>query len=45
MNDLLKIEKCQRMLYLRMFLCINAYPEISAETFNEMSMEVDSPGV
>jgi len=35
MRDLLKIEKCQRMLYLRLFLCMNAYPEISADTFNE----------
>ena len=38
MRDLLKMEKCQRMLYLRLFLCMNAYPNISAETFNEVGM-------
>ena len=37
MRDLLKISKLQRMLYLRLFLCMNNYPNISEETFNEMA--------
>lgn len=37
MRDLLKIDKCQRMLYLRLFLCLNAYPEITADSFNDNS--------
>ena len=36
MRDLLKMEKIQRMLYLRLFLCMNAYPEITSESFNEV---------
>ena len=36
MRDLLKMEKIQRMLYIRLFLCMNAYPEITSETFNEV---------
>ena len=36
MRDLLKMEKIQRMLYVRLFLCMNAYPEITSETFNEV---------
>ena len=31
MRDLLKIGKLQRMLYLRLFLCTNNYPNISAD--------------
>jgi hypothetical protein len=36
MRELLKIPIIQRMFYLRMFLSINAYPDISETTFNEM---------
>ena len=36
MRDLLTIAKVQRMFYLRLFLCMNAYPNISADTFNEI---------
>lgn len=35
MRDLLKIGKVQRMFYLRLFLCMNAYPNISTDTFND----------
>lgn len=34
-NDLLRIQQLQRMFYLRLFLCINAYPEITEDTFND----------
>lgn len=34
-NDLLKIKQLQRMFYFRLFLCDNAYHNISDETFNE----------
>jgi len=44
MRDLLNMEKCQRMLYLRMFLCMNAYPSISADTFNDVSMSNEMEG-
>ena len=36
MRDLLNIAKVQRMFYIRLFLCMNSYPNISADTFNEM---------
>jgi len=36
MRDLIKIPMVQRMFYLRMFLSINAYPDISETNFNEM---------
>lgn len=36
MHDLLKIPKVQRMIYLRMFLSVNTYTDISEETFNQM---------
>ncbi len=36
MRDLLKIPKLQRMFYMRLFLCMNSYPSISANTFDMM---------
>ena len=36
MHELLKIPYLQRMIYMRMFLTINSYADITEETFNEM---------
>ena len=44
MRDLLKVEKIQRMLYLRLFLCMNAYPEISAEQMGSNDMHQSNGG-
>jgi len=36
MHDLLKVPKVQRMVFMRMFLSVNTYADISDETFNQM---------
>ena len=36
MRDLLKIPKLQRMFYMRLFLCMNSYSNISVSTFDSM---------
>ena len=35
MQDLLRISKVQRMLYMRLFLCMNSYPGVGEETFHD----------
>ena len=36
MHDLLKIPFLQRMIFMRMFLSVNSYSNISEESFNQM---------
>jgi len=44
MQDLLRIPKVQRMLYVRLFLSMNTYPTITGDNFSGVgSYELFSP--